>query len=334
MLNPYAIHHDRSSTTKKLSIAFLVVLLGLSLPMTVFAGPPEPGYQGPEKCAECHSAETEAWQGSPHAQAMSDIDESVQLACSEEMDIVECSCLTCHTTDFNPTESTYVYEGVSCEACHGPYVEGHPKDGVMHLDVDSSVCSDCHVDTYAEWQDSLHAQAGVQCIGCHLSHSQDFRLTDEALCGTCHRDQLEDFAHTSHQSSEVGCTDCHLPSAHANETEALLASADQSIGHSMAPPSHSFTVVSSQACVGCHGQTIHEVVPGDELTTQTANVRLLAMADRVPELAAQLKATEQANKSLRVMTLVSLGLGLGIGGMLGIIFMLVVGYVAQGRTKR
>jgi hypothetical protein len=48
----------------------------------------------------------------------------------------------------------------------------------------------------------------------------------------------------------------------------------------------------------------------------------------------ELEAAEQANKSLKVMTLVSLGLGLGIGGMLGVVFMLVVGYVSQGRAKQ
>jgi hypothetical protein len=67
---------------------------------------------------------------------------------------------------------------------------------------------------------------------------------------------------------------------------------------------------------------------------QAANVRLLAMADRAPELVAELEAAEQTNQSLRVMTLVSLGLGIGIGGMMGIVFMLVIGYVAQGRAKQ
>ena len=320
-----------SAMGRPLLVGLLVLMLGLLLPAAVLAGPPDPGYQGPEKCAECHSPEAEAWQDSPHAQAMADIDESEHMACGEGIETEECSCLGCHTTDFDPIERTYAYEGVSCEACHGVYVEGHPKDGVMHLDIDSSVCSDCHVETHEQWQDSLHGQAGVQCIGCHLSHSQDFRLTDEALCGACHRDRLEDFAHTAHENSEVGCTDCHLSSATAHETSAL-ASADQSIGRPVAP-SHSFTVVSSQACVSCHGQTIHEVVPRDDLT-QAANVRLLAMADRAPELATQLEAAEQTNKSLRVMTLVSLGLGVGVGGMMGIIFMLVIGYVVQGRAKQ
>lgn len=308
----------------------LIVLLALFLPATALAGPPEPDYEGPEKCAECHSAETEAWQDSPHAKAMNTIDHSLQLACGEEMPSIECDCLGCHTTDFDPVEGTYAFGGVTCEACHGPYVEDHPKSGIMQLDVDSSVCSDCHVDTYAQWEDSLHAQAGVQCIGCHLSHSQDFRLTDETLCGACHRDQIEDFAHTSHNVEGVTCTDCHLSSVSTHETTPL-ASADTFITHEA--PNHQFTVVSSQACVGCHGQAIHKeihAVADDQVT----NVQLLAMADQAPELATRLKTAEQSNKSLQVMTVVSLGLGTGIGGMLGIVFMLVVGYISQGRAKK
>ncbi|GAB4540460.1 MAG: hypothetical protein Kow0063_30260 [Anaerolineae bacterium] len=328
---------SRAGAARRLfPVIVLIVLSGLLLPATALAEPPEPGYQGPEKCAECHSAETEAWQDSPHAQAMKDVDESVLLACNGGAGVAKCSCLACHTTDFNPVARTYEYAGVSCEACHGPYVEGHPRDGVMRMDVDSSICRDCHVTTYEQWQSSPHAQADVQCIGCHLSHSQDFRLTDEALCGACHRDQLKDFAHTAHESAQVGCTDCHLSSTPAHSTEALateaLASADLSVGPPTSLPSHSFSAVSSQACVNCHGQTIHKVPPRDP-GTQATTLRLLAMADRAPELAAQLESAEQANKTLRVMTLVSLGLGMGIGGMMGIVFMLAVGYVLQGRAK-
>jgi hypothetical protein len=331
MREPTTVPYHGGAHRRLLGSSALVVLLLLCLPLVALAAPPEPGYAGPEKCAECHSAETEAWQASPHAQALTDLDKSVQSACAEGMAASECACLTCHTTDFDPAANTYAHAGVTCEACHGPYVEGHPQNGVMQLDADSSVCSDCHAETHKQWQASLHAEAGVQCIGCHLSHSQDFRLSDEALCGACHRDRLDGFAHTAHKNAEVGCTDCHLSSAPIDET-AALASADQSIG-GRAAPSHSFTVVSSQACVGCHGQTIHEQAPSSGLT-QVADVRMLALADQAPELAAQLDAAEQSIKSLRVMSLVSLGLGMGIGGMLGIVFMLVVGYVIQGRAKR
>lgn len=321
----------RGGPTRLYLLACLLVLLSLVLPVTALAGPPEPQYQGPEKCAECHLEETEAWQNSPHAKAMSDIDTALFAACDEETIDEECNCLSCHTTDFDPANSTYAYGGVSCEACHGPYVEGHPKEGLMNLDVDSSVCSDCHLETHEQWQDSPHAQAGVQCIGCHMSHSQDFRLTDEALCGACHRGRLEDFAHTAHETADVSCTDCHLSAGAKRETGAL-ASLDQSIARPEAP-NHRFTVVSSEACVTCHGQTIHEVTPRDDLT-QVANQELIAMAEQAPELATELEAQEQINKSLRVMALVSLGLGIGIGGMLGIVFVLVVGYITQGRAKR
>lgn len=323
--------HKRGAIGRVLMLGCLIVLLTLFLPATALAAPPEPNYEGPEKCAECHSAETEAWQNSPHARAMADIDETLQLACSQEAVTEECTCLNCHTTDFNPSDRTYAYAGVACEACHGPYVEDHPKEGVMQLDVDSSVCSDCHADTYEQWRDSLHGQAGVQCIGCHLSHSQDFRLTDAGLCGACHSHQVEDFAHTAHSGEGVTCTDCHLSTITSPET-AAVASVDQSIVGGVAP-SHSFSVVSSQACVGCHGQTIHVETPGGGMT-QATNVQLLTMADRAPELAAQLEAAEETNKSLQVMTVVSLGLGLGIGGMLGIVFMIIVGYINQRRAKQ
>jgi hypothetical protein len=330
MLKPNIVMRT-CSPTRLSRIACLVLLLVLILPATALADPPEPGYQGPEKCAECHSAETEAWINSPHAKAMAHIDESLQAACDQDVQNENCTCLGCHTTDFNPIDYTYAYGGVSCEACHGPYVEGHPKNGIMQLDVDSSTCRDCHLETHKQWQDSPHAEAGVQCIGCHLSHSQNFRLTDEALCGACHRDRLEDFAHTTHETASVSCTDCHLSSPMTGADATALVSASEFTGRPEVP-SHSFTVVTSEACVACHGQSIHQM-KASAGPTQVANIELLAMADHAPELVAELEAQEQANKSLQVMTLVSLGLGLGIGGMLGIVFMLVLGYITQRRDR-
>jgi hypothetical protein len=273
----------------------------------------------------------EAWQNSPHAKALTDIDESMRVACSEGTNTADCNCLGCHTTDFDWVEHTYTFGGVSCQACHGPYVEDHPRNGVMHLDADSSVCSDCHIETYQQWQESLHGQVGVQCIGCHQSHSQDFRLTDEALCGACHRDQLEDFTHTAHETADVGCTDCHLSSAAGHEASAL-ASAAGNVGPGVAP-SHSFSVVTSQACVGCHSRGIHQVVPCDDLTL-ASNTELMAAADQVPDLKTKLEAAEKSVKTLRVMTLVTLGWGMGIGSILGIFFVLIVGYATQRRTKQ
>lgn len=315
-----------------LLIGLLVGLLGFLLTGMALAAPPEPDYEGPEKCAECHSTEAEAWQKSPHARALTDIDQSLQSACTEGADSADCTCLTCHTTDFSPAEQTYAYGGVSCEACHGPYVEDHPKNGVMQLDVDSSVCRNCHDDTYQDWKASSHGQVGVQCIGCHLSHSQDFRLTDEELCGACHRDHLEDFAHNAHSAEGITCVDCHMSAAPApsGDDSLALASAGFSLGRGPTP-SHSFTVA-SESCVNCHKQTIHE----EDLPAlnQAENVHMLNMADRAVELDTELKATKETNKSLQGAIFIALGLGLGIGGWVGICFMLVLGYIVQGRAKK
>lgn len=282
---------SRLSRRLVLISCLLVLLLGLILPGATFAAPPPPA--GAENCAECHALETAAWQDSPHARAVGD------------------------------KEGTL---GATCEACHGPYIEDHPEAGVMQLTVDSSVCEDCHTGTFEQWGHSRHAQAGVQCIGCHLSHSQEFRLTDEALCGSCHRDRLEDFTHTAHGTAGVTCIDCHLSST-ATEQIALVSTGP---GDRSLIPSHDFTGVSSEDCISCHGQDVHDLLPD---TDRAVDPRLLAMAESVPALTTKLETAQQSNKSLQIMAPVCLGLGIGIGGMLGIIFMLVVGYINQRRAK-
>ena len=89
-------------------------------------------------------------------------------------------------------------------------------------------------------------------------------------------------------------------------------------------PRHDFTSVSSEDCIKCHGPDAHKLLPAPD---QVTDARVLAMANSVPELTTKLETTQQSNKVLQIMAPVSLGLGIGIGGMLGIAFMLVVGYI-------
>jgi hypothetical protein len=218
----------------------------------------------PVPCVKCHNDEMKAWEGSPHAQAA---------------------------------------PAVNCEDCHGAYVEGHPKDGIMQLGVDSASCQKCHTETYKQWQNSAHGQASVQCISCHLSHSQEFRLTDETLCTPCH-EQLNDFNHATHAEANLACTDCHVSSVAHGPAQANT------------PPDHSF-VVASQMCVDCHEQA------GQSAFRPAIAAKVVGNAS--PELTAKLKTAEKTNEYLKGMSFGSLGLGIGIGGMLGIIFMLVIG---------
>jgi hypothetical protein len=266
-------------------ISGLVVLLCFLLPGAVNAAPPAPA--GAETCAECHVEETEAWQDSAHAHAPEGI------------------------------------HGATCEDCHGAYVEDHPEAGLMQLTMDSSVCEDCHTGTFAEWEDSIHAQNDVQCIGCHLSHSQEFRVSDDRLCASCHRDRLN----TVHGRSNVSCIDCHLSST--SEVSFVSAGETNQAGesvHSIPAASHDFTGVVAKDCVGCHGEDVHQQDAGQASPLGTLECE--------PEIIAKLENAEQTNRSLMTITPASLGLGMGIGGMLGVITMLVIGYISQGMKKQ
>ncbi len=234
-------------------------------------------------------------------------------------------CATCHSTETKAWQnSPHASKGVTCEACHGAYVAEHPKEGVMQLKVDSSVCNQCHASTYEQWKGTPHATAGVQCIGCHLSHSQDFRLTDEALCTACHRDRLNDPAHAAHIDGGVACTKCHVSSVPTG-----TATADKS---GVAAPNHKFSFT-SDVCVDCHVKTFQQESRAAGQTT--TNQKLLVATDQAQELASQLDVTEEANKTLRSLSVVTLGLGLGLGGMVGIGFVYVVDSLnRRGKDKK
>lgn len=241
-------------------------------------------------CADCHETENEAWQRSPHATAVDPL------------------------TD---------HSGATCNDCHGDYIEDHPRTGVMTLKVDSTVCADCHEATFTQWQGTTHAEADVECTSCHLSHSQTLRLTDEALCISCHKEPVKDQFHTAHWVSEVACTGCHLTTPPSE----ALASTDPTrvITLHQAVPSHDFVTVAAQTCLDCHRSDVETVASLPDKAA-TARAMLLVNAKRATTLATTLQATESQVHTLGMMTPVALGIGLGMGGFLGIVFMLLLSY--------
>lgn len=326
--------------TRLFLLVLIVVLIGLLLPLEIMAAPPSPGTEGPEICAQCHPTETIAWQSSPHAKSMTSLDQVHDEICSEENGDCQ-DCLRCHTTDFNPLLGSFSYNGVTCQACHGSYVEGHPTDGLMPVDDGASACRECHPETYDQWLNSPHALVGVKCVGCHLPHSQDSRLTDETLCGSCHRLEVEDFAHTAHSAEDITCIDCHLSAPVPDEASLKLSAA--TLMGSGAVPSHRFTVVSSQGCIQCHGQTLHQEPVSEASTSETSASQTtislgeldeLTLAQQIDDLSARLEREQQISKSRITMTVVCLGIGLGIGGMLGVMFMLGIAYISRGREAK
>jgi len=293
-----------------LALACLLLAAG-AFPALASAGEPQPLQTDVSQCALCHRAEVQDWLTSPHAAATTAI-ESAVVACEEGQD---CSCLTCHTTNFSPATRTFEQEGVTCEACHGPLVEGHPENGHMILSVDSSVCSDCHIETFQDWQNTSHAQGGVQCIGCHRSHTQNLRLDDQVLCRSCHRDHIQDGGHLVHTRSGLDCLTCHTSPARSPHVEGGPSG-----------PTHQFTVA-TEVCASCHSGAFHR----EETTALISQMQpgVMIAAPSGGQAADQGIGSRVAQASA-----LSLGLGIGIGAMAGIVFMLVLGIIVQRPWRR
>lgn len=121
---------------------------------------------GPSGCS-CHIDQQNWWAGDAHnASALAILDESpraVQIASNyglsrREMKLGNRMCMSCHGTVVAGEESEEVYEGVSCESCHGPgsdYRSTHPAEkyagsaskGMVQLEQASARadnCARCH----------------------------------------------------------------------------------------------------------------------------------------------------------------------------------------------
>lgn len=205
--------------------------------------------------------------------------------------------------------------GASCIDCHGEYVKGHPENGTITLTVDSSLCQDCHTTTFDQWMHSQHAGEGVQCISCHRPHSQDLRLTDELLCQSCHRDSLNDSLHSAHRIGEVTCTSCHMNGSGMHNqfvndgAEATLAA------------DHDFIHVSATSCLDCHRSDVSSTEAKDRGVPQTVTYN------------AELEQAQRTNKALTAISATNMGLGIGVGGILGIVFMLAAARIFSRRDS-
>ncbi len=206
--------------------------------------------------------------------------------------------------------------GASCVDCHGPYVKGHPNEGTIQLSIASDLCQDCHTDVYDQWVHTQHAGEGVQCISCHKPHSQELRLTDEALCQSCHREGLTDSLHLAHIDNNVTCTNCHMNGPTLTEP---VATVDLAAVVQVRTASHDFTLVSSENCLDCH----REDVTKTDTTVRTS----------VPVVPNSGASESGLPWTSWILSAANLGFGLGIGGIVGILFMLVAGSIFGRRDS-
>jgi hypothetical protein len=197
-------------------------------------------YQSPQRCRECHEEEFHAWSNTTHANASFDPIFQLYLQGVKEPG----ECFACHTTGYNAITGQFMLAGVTCEACHGPYREGHPEESMV-IATSEDLCGTCHPSTLTEWNSSRHGEVDVACVDCHEVHTQKTRAaaTTNLLCAGCHQNQVRDATHTIH-NLEVGirCIDCHLARP-SDDVDGAVS------GHAVT--GHSFGVFVS-TCNDCH----------------------------------------------------------------------------------
>ena len=220
-----------------LSIAFLV---GLSF-WVVGAKAENQNYQElTPDCQGCHEVIREHWEEGSHCQAF--VNQAFQSAWNLKDQPAE--CLTCHTTGYDPATNSAEYEGVACTVCHTPANDNHPLE-VMPTKVSSRDCGNCHIDTFAEWEMSVHAQENLSCNNCHNSHTASIKGDDsQRLCQSCHNDKVHYFGNTTHAQEGLLCIDCHLTIT------------DTEMGDGHGSRLHTFSV-NMDTCAKCHIDTLN-----------------------------------------------------------------------------
>jgi hypothetical protein len=271
-----------------------------------------PQQQQPPPCQTCHAEEYQAWQSTTHAKAA--VDPAFQAELQKSHD--QGTCLKCHTTGFDSGSGKFLAQGVTCEACHGAYKEGHPAKETMQLPMASDTCRVCHQGTFDEWENSSHKEKGIECFDCHMAHTQGLRTgSEEKLCAACHADRQTQLSHATHGINGVDCASCHM----SGETVAAA------VGAQAPARSHSFKVA-SDACAKCHEQSIHAGDQLPKLRTTVAELdtnQLQAKAELVPALQAEVNTQNARINSLRNVAVAGMGAAFGLGGFAGLLVGLV-----------
>ena len=291
--------------TSVFSLSLALVLVISWLNPGVAAPPAEPvtqegSYAGSQACAQCHGGIHEAWKDTRHAQAFStpifqrDWDELSK----------QTSCLECHTTGYDEETGGFVEEGVSCEACHGRFQPNHPEQN-MSITPDADLCSTCHKPTTDEWRASAHSQTGIQCQACHNPPSQTPKAdTVTDLCINCHKDHADTFTHGTHANAGLECSNCHMFTAPRTE--------DPIMG--LVPTGHTFSI-GSDACIGCHQDTVHT---RDEIVKLTGEINIVEETN-IEDLQKTIHDQEQTIDSLEASATVRLYTGLVQGAIVGLV---------------
>jgi len=271
-------------------------------------------YAGSDSCAKCHEDIHGDWISTRHAHAFSS---PIFQRDWDELDLDQ-SCLECHTTGFDPVSGGYAEEGVTCESCHGPFQPGHPGT-LMPLTPDAELCGSCHTTTTNEWNASMHSEKGIQCQSCHNPHAQTpMADTVTELCSNCHKERGSSFTHGTHADSGLECSNCHMYTSPRTEDPI----------EGIVPTGHVFSV-GSEACIGCHQDTVHT---RDKILNLSPEDSEQTKLD-AEELEKLIHDQEISMSNLETTADVRLYTGLAQGAIIGLITGGVIAWVVSRRIE-
>ncbi|HXW57793.1 MAG TPA: DmsE family decaheme c-type cytochrome [Candidatus Cybelea sp.] len=198
---------------------------------------------GPSACKDCHQAEYDSWEKSPHwrttengkgplhqgcqachgdaAAHLADPSDTSKLflfskASTEEVNKL---CLSCHASDSeqaHAANSLHRDNGVSCVGCHSP----HHATTKQHLlsKAQPELCYTCHLAQKPQFEMPFHHRVNeglIECTDCHNPHGtaapKQVRLADtqDQVCFKCHADKQGPFVYEHAPVKIDGCTSCH-----------------------------------------------------------------------------------------------------------------------------
>jgi predicted CXXCH cytochrome family protein len=156
-------------------------------------------------------------------------------------------CRECHQITYShwaESEHASADEEVACTTCHNPVPDSHP-DKIMPTDISSRMCGDCHTETFAQYELSVHQDNEMACINCHDSHGTTIKTeSSEDLCEGCHSENVHFFGFTPHAEEGLTCVDCHLTME------------ENAAGESEGTRRHTFSV-GLDTCRECHVDEMH-----------------------------------------------------------------------------
>ncbi len=245
-------------------IAFAVLLLNLSV---LAANPLDSGYTGAKACVKCHEETYNAWKTSGHAKILREasdakiaifplpegftkkdisyviggfrwktqfLDKNGYLITPAKR--VPYDCGGCHTTGYSDEGhqngligiiGTWQFDGVQCEACHGPGVKHAASSDKSDIEIDRDICSKCHSTDQTDFipiegnflapytesnQLKKSAMGSFACVDCHNPHYPSEKSIVQT-CESCHEKAAAEYEESFMYKFNVKCIDCHMPPA-------------------------------------------------------------------------------------------------------------------------